>query len=255
MPRKASDMSSDKHVRFAISNVYHSAPPTPSPAFSDISLPEPEFLLTPPTFTTLLPPAPEPFVMRIHGTLAYRPAVNPILAWDISSPPANALPVGALGVSPSQFRPVLAEAATNPPLPEMTILTAHLPYKITIRAGVANGASSPWTPQNVPLPMPGMPSSPSAQHVTVYDVMVGLYTFLRIPLSPAEYAALSQPHQQALAAAFGRRVSQVQDPAQRQLEHSKGVKRIDYLSAAGRTGFLGIGATKKGNDIWVLNLA
>jgi hypothetical protein len=137
----------------------------------------------------------------------------------------------------------------------MTLLSDALPYKITINPGVAIGASSPWTPQTVPLPIDGVATPSAQQHVTVHDVLVGLYTFLRIPLTPAEYAVMPPALQQVMSAAFHRRIGRIADPVKQKLEHDKGLKRIDHLLATGKTRFVGLGATKKGNDIWVLNLA
>jgi hypothetical protein len=257
------NMPADKHVRFAVSHVYHSAPPTPSPAFSDLSLPDTDAPLTPPTFMTPLEPIPEAetevktSAMRIHGTIAYIPGGNPILSWDVACPPTMAVPVPGRGVpSPSHFRAALGEAATNPPLPGMTLVSDFLPYRVTIAPGVGNGAtSSPWTPATVPLPIPGMPASPSTQTVCVYDILVGLYKCLRTPLTPAEFDALAPTLKASLSAAYHARVARVADPVKRDEERRKGLKRVDYLLAAGKTHFVGLGATKQNNRVWILNLA
>jgi hypothetical protein len=53
--------------------------------------------------------------------------------------------------------------------------------------------------------------------------------------------------------AYYRRCGCIEDPDSRQLEESKGVKRVDFLM--GRNRFLGLSGTLKGPDIWELNVS
>jgi hypothetical protein len=256
MPR---DMSSTKHVRFAVSQAYHSAPSTPSPAFSDLSLPETEGPITPPMFMAPLPTIPEhepqSSTMRVHGAVVYTPGAVPYLTWDVSYPPNTAIPTNRIA-QPAHFCAALGEAVTNPSLSEMILVSDFLPYRVSILPGVGNGStSSPWTPANVALPMPGSPLPPVTQTVCVYDVLVGLYKNLRTPLTPQEYAALSPTRKAALSSAYHIRVNRIEDPIKREEERRKGLKRIDYLLAAGKTRFIGLGMTKKSNNLWIMNFA
>jgi hypothetical protein len=193
---------------------------------------------------------PEESPARIHGALAYRPGVPCMIAHDISVHPSRSRPPP--GMSVDQYSDILAQPATNPPLPAMTLVTSFLPnYPIVVTpAGADKGTGSPHTP-NTLLSPGSVPARPL--YVTVHDVLTTLYTFLRIPLSPDEYNALSVDHQRDVARAYSVRVHRL-DERKREAERAKGVKRIDLLLAEGRAMFDGLGATKRSRALWVLNL-
>jgi hypothetical protein len=149
---------------------------------------------------------------------------------------------------------VLAEPATYPSCTQMTLVSDLLPYPIHVLPGAAASVAG------APVPPPQPEGKP---YVSVHDVLATLYAALRTPLTPAEFGALPAAQQATVAAAFNARVAMAAtavgnsgDAAARERERAKGVKRIDLLSAAGRTVFAGLGATRKGApEMWVLNLA
>lgn len=237
-----------KRVHFANADVYYSAPntpATPSPSHSDSSLPESDGPFTPPTVYGALPGT-----ARLHAALAYRPNSRAALDWDVVKQPATAALDPAASPARGGLRVALSAPATNPPMPSLTLVSDLLPYVVTVNPGSIVSVPSPYMAPGAPLPRNG-------QYVTVGDVLAALYSTLRLPVSRAEIGALAPAPAQtaALARAYEARLSRVEDARERHVEREKGVKRIDWLIAAGATRFAGLKATPKGPDVWVLALS
>lgn len=170
-------------------------------------------------------PVPESFSgeMHIHFLLAFSPYNDPPLHYDLSLPPS----LLDHEISPEEF----AEPATHPPLPSLYVTSPYLEWPITI-----------------------FPSSGPGGFITVLDVFESIYRALRMPVHPTEYGNLPSPDAtQDVNEAYYRRCGRIEDFNLRQLEESKGVKRVDFLM--GRNRFLGLSGTLKGPDIWELNVS
>jgi hypothetical protein len=174
--------------------------------------------------------------MHMHHILAYLPGVEQKWTWDVSCSPTTGIPARWAAPTPAHIHGTLGEAATNPSLPRIVLTCADLPYDVTV------------------LPsMEGVPSS-ATPAVSVRDLIFALYKNLRMPLTHQEYGLLSSDRQRALATAYNTRLDRIADPTDRREEGSKGLKRIDYLIASGRTRFVGIVVTRKVTDIFTVNL-
>ena len=146
-----------------------------------------------------------------------------MLAYDVSYPPSTIKP--NLNLPPH----VLNEPATTPPVPSMVIRCAHLPWTITI------------------LPT-------NAKHVTVRDVFDGIYRSLRLVALEAEFQCLpSVEAKHNVNNAYIRRYKRLDDSEARQLEKTKGLKRVDFLGE--RTTFTGLSSTMEGPHVWLLILS
>jgi hypothetical protein len=159
------------------------------------------------------------------------------------------------GVDRQQWAEQLEQPATSPPMAEMLLVSANLPWHVTVRSSAAEASdrstSSPATP-NAYLSPDGM-STARPSYVTVNDVLSTLYTFLRTPLTHDEYNNLPLDHQKRVARAYARRIRRI-DERKRETERAKGVKRIDMVLAEDTPFFDGLGATKRSRALWVLNL-
>jgi hypothetical protein len=172
----------------------------------------------------------------MHRILAYVPGVERTWTWDVSYPPTTSMPAKWAAPTPAHVHGTLGEAATNPSLPKVVLTCADLPYDVTV------------------LPsMEGVPSS-ATPAVSVRDLIFTLYKNLRTPLTHQEYGLLSPDRQLALATAYNARINRIADPIKREEEGSKGLKRIDYLIASGRTHFVGVVVTRKVTDTFTVNL-
>lgn len=215
-----------KHVHFNEENIFYSPTPsesTPSPTLSESSLPSSSGPTTPPQlrehFMHLGPVA-------IHPILAYHPYVFPI-NYNVSYPPITAS--ANIRASPINLDSYcLAEPATNPPIPVLSLQNDLLPWRCEIRASTSH-------------------------YVTVEDVLVQLYRFLRIPGTREEFkAAPSQRIRDAISETYHNRCLRASSAEDYDEEKRKGLKRVDFLM--GRTTFMGLSSTKLGPDAWVLNL-
>lgn len=233
-----------KQVRFVESNVVY----TPSPAThysnslpsSSPSPPPSPVLLTPPT--SLYHSSPLPLIaVQLHPILScpthgYTSA--PPLIWDLSLPPNTFATTRYHGV-PQGLKPeVLAEPATMPPLPQITLYLHS-----------ASGVW-PWAPLTI------LGSNPHQPYVTVKDVLVGLYTQLRNRVSSAEFYSIpSQSAQDSISLSFKARCQRLGGEGSKEagIEKSKGLKRIDFLM--GRIRWAGLSGSKAGPDTWVVNVA
>ncbi|KAG2034089.1 hypothetical protein BDR03DRAFT_965796 [Suillus americanus] len=215
-----------KHVRFNEENIFYSPTPsdsTPSPTTSESSLPSSTGPITPPQLRELfmrLGP------VNIHPILAYHPYVFPI-NYNVSYPPNTAS--ANIRASPINLDSYcLAEPATNPPIPVLTLQNDFLPWRCEIRATTSHC-------------------------VTVEDVLTQLYRFLRIPGTREEYKAAPNQHvRDTIAETYHNRCLRTSSAEAYAEEQRKGLKRVDFLM--GRTTFMGLSSTKLGPDAWVLNL-
>ncbi|KAH7908536.1 hypothetical protein BJ138DRAFT_1174138 [Hygrophoropsis aurantiaca] len=225
-----------KHVRFADENTFYSpAPSTPSPSHSISSLPSSSGPLTPPQneFKLLYSPSkipasplPSGFV-AIHPLLAFDPFVQPT-PYILAQPPHTI-----------KYTSALAESATTPPLPRLTLLSPALPWALVIDANTDAD---------------GKVGAKGMGFVTVWQVLEALYRFLRRPVTTAEYASLPSDVARAhVGEAFHARWSSVRGKDESREEYSKGVKRVDFLMEKLR--FMGLSCTKQGPDVWTLNVA
>ncbi|KAH9916022.1 uncharacterized protein B0H18DRAFT_1087395 [Fomitopsis serialis] len=226
-------------------------PPTPSPVHSDASLPSSVGIVTPPQFayaqlspkfpSQYVPSPPSPFGslpyvaghVMIHPVLA---APHTALAWDLLLAPSTASIPGAY-TTPSPLNPaLLAEPATHPGLPSLTIICDLLPWSITI--------------------------TPTRSHVvSVGDVLHALYRMLRIAVSQTELGVLPPDTLTRVHGAFHTRHKMLPDARSRAEEKQKGVKRVDFLMDLRRFAGLSIvmsGAALNGKglgEVWALQLA
>jgi hypothetical protein len=167
----------------------------------------------------------------IHFLLVCNAGGNPRWSWDASYPPDTIMAWG----NGLNFQSLLGQAATTPSLSEMVLRCGDLnfPYDVYV------------LPNKESLTTPG---------VSVQDIFYSLYGNLRTPLAPKEYSILSSDSQKDLATAYHTRVNRIVDPTKRETERRKGLKRIDYLIAAGRTYFIGLVATES-KDIFIAHFA
>ncbi|KAJ7507439.1 hypothetical protein B0H11DRAFT_1705347 [Mycena galericulata] len=147
------------------------------------------------------------------------------MAFNVSYDPAYA--------SPSLSPRVLAEPATSPPLPCVTILSDLFPWRISIYPS----------------------SSKPGAYVTVADVLHGLYRGLRHRVRKEELETISvpKPFIASVRQAFHNRCSRLArtvDPAAADSEARKGIRRIDFL--LGNHMFTGLLPTSENPDVWKL---
>ncbi|TFY63875.1 hypothetical protein EVJ58_g2983 [Rhodofomes roseus] len=139
--------------------------------------------------------------------------------------------------SPSPLNPaLLAEPATHPGLPSLTIICDMLPWSITI--------------------------TPSRTHfVSVGDVLHALYRMLRLAVTETEVGVLPPDTRVRVHSAFHARHKMLPDARSRAEEKQKGVKRVDFLMDLRRFAGLSIvmsGAALNGKglgEVWALQLA
>ncbi|KAJ6567186.1 hypothetical protein DFH09DRAFT_918757 [Mycena vulgaris] len=151
------------------------------------------------------------------------------MTFDVSYDPAY-----TVSASPGLSSRVLAEPATTPPLPCVTI-SCDL-WQFTIYPS----------------------SSKPGAFVTVADVLNGIYRDLRRPLRQDELDTLpvSQPFVASVRQAFYSRCSGLAraiDPAAADSEARKGIRRIDFL--LGNHMFGGLLPTSHSPDVWKLNVS
>ena len=207
-----------KHVHFA-SDAF---PDTPSPTYSSTSLPSSGGPRTP------VPAAGSSIaggyvLARIHPLLGITQP-SPMLKYDVSQPPST-IKANMLTIPPH----ALNELATTPPIPSMVIRCSHLPWTIKI------------------LPT-------NTKYVTIRDVFDGIYLSLRHTVLEAEFRCL--PSAEAIHSvknAYTRRYKRLDDPQTREIEKSKGMKRVDFLGE--RTLFTGLSSTMEGPHVWFLSMS
>jgi hypothetical protein len=147
-----------------------------------------------------------------------------MLKYDVSQPPSTIKP-NVLSIPPH----ALSELATTPPIPSMIIHCPHLPWTIKI-----------------------LPSS--TKYVTVRDVFDGIYRSLRHAVLEPEFQCLpSAEARYSVNNAYTRRYKRLEDPQARELEKSKGLKRVDFLGE--RILFTGLSSTMEGPHVWFLSMS
>lgn len=206
-----------KHVHFAP----NSLPPTPSPTFSATSLPSSGGPITPfsASYKGLsLPRLP----CKIHPALGV--SNTPHILYDVSYPPST------LRLrNPSISLHVLAEPATEPPLPFIHVISPHLPWRLTV-------------------------SAKHYSYVTVSDLLEGMYHALRLNATQSEYELLPFKEMKlTVNKSYERRYSRLSNLEERERERTRGLRRIDFLGT--RSNFLGLSSTQEGAHVWQLNVS
>jgi hypothetical protein len=208
---------------------YHYTPPCSLPTSPPLTSPPLKHAGSP-YERSPLPPVPEdysPPLPSINRILRY--SLKPNVSFDLLHHPST---ITTLPDHRLLSLRTLAEPATNPPLPHMTVVSPHLPWSITI---------SP------PLP------HKANKFVTVSDVLVTLHRALALTVTVTEYGNL--PSEDAVVrvnAAWERRVKDITDGRAREIERRKGVKRCDFLMDRHR--FLGLSKMGRDPDVFVLNV-
>lgn len=231
-----------KHVRFSSHKfVKLFTPPTPSPCYSQSTLPSEDSPITPPSMlaplpgpkyskygyqkpsTSLPPPAPRPIRINPLLALAYPSQIN----YDLTRHPVS-LTHTARQHPPSAR--ALSESAVTPPMPYLTLVTPLLPWRVSV------------TPQR------------NGVYVTVYDVLSCLYTSLRTNVAGSEYHALqSDTERRRVGASYEARYRRIRDAREYRYEKTQGLKRVDFLM--GRVRFEGLSKSSQGPDVWVINVS
>ncbi|KAJ6612001.1 hypothetical protein B0H10DRAFT_2223531 [Mycena sp. CBHHK59/15] len=143
--------------------------------------------------------------------------------FDVSYDPAH-----PLSMSPRAL--ALEEPATSPPLPCISLIFYHLPWKIDIRAGSEN-------------------------FVTVADVCKckEIYSALHLTVTTEELANTPVSDRPFVLMAFQKRCERMlyeKGASAAERERRKRVKRVDYLFVSHR--FAGLAPTPQMPDIWEL---
>jgi hypothetical protein len=235
-------------------------PSTPSPCFSERSLAS---SMSSPR-TPCSPSAPVPalyaqYASRIHQLLHYFPNKAPSLIYDVTEHPLTArLAQGGRGA----LRMNLAEPATQPPMERMVIVCKLLPYAIRVRPGAAIDAASPVTSSLVSLPPAvvrsasrSRPEGRRSPYVTVVDILIALHEHLSHSIDITELMNMPLSQQATIMASCTARRRSSSNAFVCGASCNDGPRRADILVAAGRTQFLGLGATKGNGEVWMLNLA
>ncbi|TEB32888.1 hypothetical protein FA13DRAFT_230780 [Coprinellus micaceus] len=248
-------VSTNKRVKFASTNrVYSPIPSTPSPCASSSSLPSSPDLPTPPpereyevlgedygaqyprspypqhaqaNFDLVFFPELEvPKELHIHTLLGHvGPYSEPEIPYDLSM--AISLVKEQFGVS------ALMEPATQPPVQNLTVACPDfLLWEVEVKTGAV---------------YPGA-------YVSVDDVLTAIYSNLRQPVNYMEYGSLGQ-NRGAVDAAYFARLTRIHDPALKEQEALKGVKRIDFLR--GKNRFMGLSVMHRPGEEpwWELNVS
>jgi len=191
-------------------------PNTPSPAYSQTSLPSTNGPLTPPILNVpphafspvknspVVPLKNNPHFVPATPTSPAPPSLHDLLAnpqgvrLDIAFPP-----------HPDRLRihyPHLSMAATHPPAKVMKVVTPGLPWSITVE-----------------------PTTTSSPFVTVLDVLHALYTSLHKPINQAEFEAVSHSFRDLISKAWHHRLDKIPFPSDLKTERARGVRRMDFL--------------------------
>ncbi|RDX51618.1 hypothetical protein OH76DRAFT_1401025 [Lentinus brumalis] len=201
-----------KHVHFV------DGPGTPSSTFSGSTLSSSSGPATPPPVWYSPPTSTKgslssPYLgaqlahVQMHPVLAATDGYAP-LDWDMSLPAESARV--QVAHYPSRLTDTLvSEAATNPPLPSLSIICTCLPWTITVTP--TRGAI--W----------------SAPYVTVGDVLHTLHRTLRLGVTDPEMGVIDAPARDRVHDAYVRRYRRVIDPRERDAEKAKHIKRVDFL--------------------------
>ena len=193
-------------------------PNTPSPAYSQSSLPSTTGPYTPPTPT--IPPPPHafspvkkspvvPHLNSPHFVPATPTSPAPPSLHDLLANPQGVRLDVAFPPHPDRLRIHLSHlsmAATHPPARVMKVVAAGLPWSIVVE-----------------------PITTSSPFVTVLDVLHALYTSLHKPIKQAEFDAVSQSYRDLISKAWHHRLDKNTSPSDVKAERARGVRRMDYL--------------------------
>ncbi|KAF4567336.1 hypothetical protein EYR40_006334 [Pleurotus pulmonarius] len=227
----------DRHVHFAAENDHYIYPTTPSPSYSQSSLPSSPGLMTPPPIHAMpAPPTPYPFQPRPLPSLSpettalYAPQPMPIVIHPALDRPSA---IGFdLRIDPFPTKVVrdlapteLAKPATSPPLPQLRLKCKLLPWIIVVR-----------------------PSSPKPNaFVTVSDVLAGTYTQLCEAVKQGEFGRVRGVDE----------MNAIRDAWQKRCHEVRGAvdveRRIDFLM--NNTMFKGLSATEEAPDVLRLSVS
>jgi len=192
-------------------------PNTPSPAYSQSSLPSSTGPFTPPTPNVLPPHAFSPVkkspVVPHQNSPHFIPATPtspaPPSLHDLLANPQGARLDIAFPPHPDRLHihhAHLSMAATHPPVKVMKIVAPGLPWSITVE-----------------------PTATSSPFVTVLDVLHALYTSLHKPIKQAEFDAVSHSHRDSISKAWHHRLDKIPFPSDVKAEKARGVRRMDFL--------------------------
>ena len=227
-----------KYVRFSRTTAVHAqaTPQTPALSLGSLSPTSSSGLLTPPRPFAMGLPGPSPYGVPYAAKSQARPHMggrpvrphpvlqfshSPVLKFDVTQPPST-ISTHHRGVS---LR-ILSEPATDPPLPNLTIISPLLPWATNIAA-------------------------PRGAFVTVGDVLHGLYRSLRINISSQDFHSLQSKDRIRVTTAYEQRCKCVRGTREYEHERRGGVRRVDFLM--GHTQFTGLSSTNRGPGYWVLN--
>lgn len=165
-------------------------------------------------------------ILGVHPFLGY--SSSPAITYDLRESPST-LSSTHRGLP----RSTLFQPATSPPTSHLTIISPHLPWRITIKH--------------------------TSSAVTVHDVLSELYRVLRKPITSQEYHSLlpSDRERRRVADAYKDRYRHARGDTQYDEEKRNGVRRVDFLM--GKTRFHGLGVAGKSisgataGDVWVLH--
>ncbi|KAF5357165.1 hypothetical protein D9756_006853 [Leucocoprinus leucothites] len=194
-----------------------------------------------PQEAVIVPKAPEPgnnnnnAHMNIHLLLAFHPDTDIPLRYDLSTSLITSYVTSE----------DLSAAATEPPLPSLTIICPHLAWDIHVAPAPVPSAS-PYSPEG---------AEQRDYYVTVHDVLRCLHRALRQVVTPEEYDSLAPPGptRDAVNAAYHARCARIEDVGKRMRDEKFGIRRIDFLH--GMNVFRGLAGTLSGPHIWELNVA
>ncbi|KAJ3546908.1 hypothetical protein NMY22_g1860 [Coprinellus aureogranulatus] len=174
----------------------------------------------------LFPEVEEPKELHIHTLLGHvGPYTDPEIPYDLSIPISQVKE--QFGIN------ALLEPATQPPVQNLTITCPDLPlWDIEIKTSTIH---------------PGA-------YVSVDDVVTKIYSYLREPVNSMEYERLGQ-NQAAVNVSYFARLARIHDPAFREQEAKKGIKRVDFLR--GRHRFMGLSVLHRPGDqpCWELSVS
>ncbi|KAJ7063823.1 hypothetical protein C8F01DRAFT_1081240 [Mycena amicta] len=209
------------HVHFSPTNVFHSPP-------SEM----PPLIVSPPGWSSTSS-SPGPYTppdaissthAKAHALLAFSEV--PLLTYNLTRSPRTLTTPYPHGISTGR----LAEPAVYPPQHELTLVSPHLPFSITVVAGGSSG------------------------YVTVNDLLDGIYHALRKYVTAAEYTTLGKPKlMRSMARAYERRCDRaMRHDGKRAYDQEKreGLRQVDFLM--GYTKFMGLSPTTKGAHVWEL---
>ena len=211
-------------------------PDTPSPAYSQTSLPSSAGIYTPPTPTVPLPPhAFSPVIPHKNGPHFVPTSPAPPSLHDLLADPHGVRLDIAFPPHPEWLRirhSHLAMAATHPPAKVMKIVAAGLPWCTIVE-----------------------PTTTSSPFVTVLDVLHALYTNLHKPIKQAEFDAVSHSYRDSISKAWHHRLDKIPSHSDKKVEKGRGVRRMDFLlgkTCVKRLRYLSI--SSKGEVTWLVDM-